>query len=408
MNSEIFYEICHRQAAILNDSNQNIEFIFWEHNNYHQIGKGYLQYEMTIAKDVAVAANRVRVNGDAIGLVNTALECCFKECKLATTGIGDIKHNKYKGQVSTIVRALTSKDVDLLSHFDETDESEVEIETTSLNHQPFNNHDVAGDKGKIVVQLILEHIFGFCKTFKKIPKQLGFHLTFKTTDLQDINSTTLGDNIKVNFDKLFFFVPKFIPDAQTQIMFNDSFKKSFTLSFDSWSTDRKTVDTQLENQVDIGSVQNINTLKLLVRAHQTAVRVRTTNKANHVAVFDNLKVRKYHFDKYGVRYPRDCVSIDYASNDYFDEYGDLKFFYKEYNSEELVNPFISYPDMKNKNPSQVIDLRFQVDHINPKKIQQCEEYRAGTDNARLFTKIIRHREIRMVSDGNKNTEVTLI
>ena len=36
----------------------------------------------------------------------------------------------------------------------------------------------------------------------------------------------------------------FIPDAQTQIMFNDSFKNSLNLSFDSWSFDRKTVDIQ--------------------------------------------------------------------------------------------------------------------------------------------------------------------
>ena len=36
-------------------------------------------------------------------------------------------------------------------------------------------------------------------------------------------------------------------------MFNDSIKNSFTLSFDSWTTDRKIVNTGLEYQVDIGS-----------------------------------------------------------------------------------------------------------------------------------------------------------
>ena len=30
-------------------------------------------------------------------------------------------------------------------------------------------------------------------------------------------------------------------------------------------------------------------------------------------------------------------------------------------------PFIKYADVKNRYPIQVIDLRFQVDHINPKK-----------------------------------------
>ena len=55
--------------------------------------------------------------------------------------------------------------------------------------------------------------------------------------------------------------------------FNDSVKNSFTLSFDSWSTDRKTVYTQLENQVVIGSAQNISSPEYLKRVHQTAARV---------------------------------------------------------------------------------------------------------------------------------------
>ena len=33
-----FTEIYHQQAAQLNQSDQNIEFIFGENNNYHQIG----------------------------------------------------------------------------------------------------------------------------------------------------------------------------------------------------------------------------------------------------------------------------------------------------------------------------------------------------------------------------------
>ena len=50
-------------------------------------------------------------------------------------------------------------------------------------------------------------------------------------------------------------------------------------------------------------------------AHQIAVRIGNPNKANSIAVFDNLNVIKYHIDIDGVRYPRDGVSIDYASND---------------------------------------------------------------------------------------------
>ena len=59
-------------------------------------------------------------------------------------------------------------------------------------------------------------------------------------------------------------------------------------------------------------------------------------------------------------------------------------------------------------PIQVIDLRFQVDHINPKKIQLFEKYRADPANARLYVIIIKHRQIKMVSDGNKITGIQVI
>ena len=50
-------------------------------------------------------------------------------------------------------------------------------------------------------------------------------------------------------------------------MFNDSIKSSFTLSSDSWTNDKNTVDTQLVYQVDIGSAQIINSPKYLIAAH---------------------------------------------------------------------------------------------------------------------------------------------
>ena len=95
-------------------------------------------------------------------------------------------------------------------------------------------------------------------------------------------------------------------------------------------------------------------------------------------------MKKYHVDIHGVRYQRDGVSFDYASNVYLDQYRDLTLLYKEYVAEELLNPFKSYTDMKNNYLIQVIDLRFQIDHINPKKIQLFKEYRGVTNNARLF------------------------
>ena len=59
--------------------------------------------------------------------------------------------------------------------------------------------------------------------------------------------------------------------------------------------------------------------------------------------------------------------------------------------------------MKYKYPLYLTGLRFQVDHISPKKIQLFEEF--NTDplivNARLSVILFRHRKIEMIPDGNE-------
>ena len=106
------FKIHHQQSANINDSDQIIEFIFGENDKYHQFGSAYFQYEMTKGKVVAIAANRVFVDGDVIRSVNNAFAYCFKEraCQPKVAQIEKIK--KKCGQVSAFMRALTSKDGD--------------------------------------------------------------------------------------------------------------------------------------------------------------------------------------------------------------------------------------------------------------------------------------------------------
>ena len=119
-------------------------------------------------------------------------------------------------------------------------------------------------------------------------------------------------------------------------------------------------------------------------------------------------MRKYFVEIDGQRYPRESVLTNYAENDYIDQYRVLKLFYKEYVGEELLSPFVSYTDMKIKYSIQVIDLRYQADHITPEKIQLFEEYRADPANARLYVMLIRRKEIELISDGNKLIEFKFI
>ena len=73
-----------------------------------------------------------------------------------------------------------------------------------------------------------------------------------------------------------------------------------------------------------------------------------------------------------------------------------------------MSPFISYPDMKTKNPIEIIDLRHQADHITPKKIQLFLEYGADPEKARFFLILIRRREIELISGGSKLVEIKII
>ena len=45
-----FLRVHHQQGAQLNQSDRNIDFIFNESNNYHQIGNVYLEFEITVGK----------------------------------------------------------------------------------------------------------------------------------------------------------------------------------------------------------------------------------------------------------------------------------------------------------------------------------------------------------------------
>ena len=179
----------HRQGDQLNQSDQNIEFIFGENNNYRQIGNAYLEFNITVRKNDDTNFHY----DDPIRLANNEFAFCFKEACFSISLGSDIEINKFCGQVSTIMRAISNKDGDLVSQFDNINENDIPILERLANLPPqirdsshqkklISNHTDA-NKGKIKGYLYLKDFFGFCKTFEKVTKKLGFHITFKTNDL---------------------------------------------------------------------------------------------------------------------------------------------------------------------------------------------------------------------------------
>ena len=388
-SKEILQKINHRQGDQLNQSDQNIEFIFGENNNYHQIGNAYLELNITVRESDDTNFH----NEDPVRLVNNGFAFCFKEARLGTTVGSDIEINKFCGQVSTIMRVISNKGGDLLSQFDNNNENDipilerladlpVQIRDTAHQKMLINNYTDA-KKGKIKGYLYLKDLFGFCKTFKKVTKKLGFHLTFKTKGLQNIKYSSMADDINVSINNLYLYVRNLIPNFETQVMFNEATQNNYEIFFDEWYTEQRII-SDTNTQLDIGTSQHVNSPNYLIGAQQTRIRADTANKNSNNSIFDNLNLQKYYVDIDSIRYPRDNVLLNYEQNDYIEHYKDLKLYFKEYIGEQLMNPFISYPDMKTKYPIEIIDLRHQTDHISPEKIQLFFEYSPDPENAKFY------------------------
>ena len=209
-----------------------------------------------------------------------------------------------------------------------------------------NNHTDA-TKGKQKRISIFRRYLWFCKTFKKVTKNLGFHLMFETNDSQNIIYSSMADDIIVTIYNLYLYLPNLKPNVETQVIFNEAAQSNCRISYDENYTERRVI-TDMITQVDIGSSQHVNSLKYLIGAHQIRAGADTANKNNNIAIFDNLNLQKFYVEIDGVRYPRDSVLVIYEQRDYIEQYKNLKIFFKEFVRKELMTPFISYPDIKKK------------------------------------------------------------
>ena len=275
-----------------------------ENNNYYQSVSSYLEFDETVRNPAAKIDNT-----SPIRLLFNPYAHCFKQPSLAISGGMEIERIKFLGQNSTIMRCSTSKECDLLTHFDDNNEGKTaaDFNSTFFKHLLFENHTVEANKGEIQGQLLLEHIFGFCKTFKKFTKNLGFHLTLKTTDLQNFFLTTIATDTNVTLNSCYLFVPILIPNTETQLMFNENIKNKYTITYDSWYTERKLSSDGNELQVDIGSAQHVNSPKYLIASFETANSIAAPIKLEKVAIFDNVIVRRCFCEIDVYRYPKDAV-----------------------------------------------------------------------------------------------------
>ena len=247
-----FIKIYHQSGANVDAENSQINFYFGENHSFIQVGNGYLEFDIRIRRDDGNPFTIVAPGNDIIRLVNNAFAYTIHDARISTSAGVEIEQNKYVGPISTIMRLVTQKDGDLSTYFDIIDESENGINNSSLKQILINNHTEA-NRGLIRGHLPLEHIFGFARSFKKITKGLGFELDLRTSNRKrDILYTTLdNDDVNVTINSISLFIPQLIPSPETQVIFNEAISQNFTLSYESWTTDRKPVDIAREFQLDI-------------------------------------------------------------------------------------------------------------------------------------------------------------
>ena len=87
----------------------------------------------------------------------------------------------------------------------------------------------------------------------------------------------MEDEIYVTINSLYLYIPNPIPSVETQVMLNEAIQKNYKISFDEWYTEKRLLSDLLV-QHDIGSAQQVNSLKKLIGAHQTQLRTTTPVK----------------------------------------------------------------------------------------------------------------------------------
>ena len=235
-----FIKLYHQSGANVDAENSQIKFYFGENHYFFQVGNGYLDFDIKKRRDYGNAFIIVAPGNDIIRLVINAFAYTIHGARISTSRGVEIEQNKYVGPMSTIMRLVTQKDGDLSTYFDIINESENGINDSSLKQILINNHTEA-NRGLIRGHLPLEYIFGFARSFKKITKGLGFELDLRTSNRKrDILYTTIDDDdVNVTINSISLFFPQLIPSAETQVIFNEAISQTFTLSYESWTTDRK-------------------------------------------------------------------------------------------------------------------------------------------------------------------------
>ena len=160
------------------------------------MGIGYLEFEIKVRKaDETIFFVAVDNTNEVFRFVDKTFAYTHHDARYSTSSGRKTEQIKRVGPFSTILSFLTHRDGDLSTYFEQIDENECVITNSTLKQLIIHDH-TTDNRGLTTGTLPLEKTFGFCKSFKKITKGLGFELEVKTsTRKRNILYTLLREGI---------------------------------------------------------------------------------------------------------------------------------------------------------------------------------------------------------------------
>ena len=98
------------------------------------------------------------------------------------------------------------------------------VENISFELRNENGNLASFNVQSITFRLSIKEVRIALIPIKRRVKGFGFQRALRTADVQDKNQTTVANDVTVTIESIYLYVPNFIPEPETQVMFNDQKK----------------------------------------------------------------------------------------------------------------------------------------------------------------------------------------
>ena len=398
---------------------------------YTQPAESYLIVEGRLLR-TTVPPNPVNVNdnlapldADVVSLINNGIMYLFSDVRYHLAS-HEIEVLQNPGHATTMLGMLKYPDdfnkSQGLNQLWVPDSGDGEADLTLNNNNGFiKRHKYIilnpTPNGFFSFKIPLKHFFGFCEDYKKIIYGMQQKLTLtRTGDNNAIFRSNVGNNFKVELNKIGWFMPHVIPSDAYRLQLNKIIerKEKIPVGYRMLQCDNIPVPTNQKNFTwRLGVKSSPDIPRFIIVGFQSD---KINNQIANPALFDHLYVRNIYVTLNAKRYPDIDYEENFIINKFSRVYGDAATFRKKfYNMDELIsNPGIDPESYKDLFPLYVFDVTKQSEKLKTSvsDIHIKASFDSGLAGAAnpgantiAYAVIISDRLMHFVSDGNKITNI---